>query len=249
MFLKGAILSAIVALLCVGSAAPSASAAECDVDVCIEQTVQTNEDGVYRLVLTHGLIAFVAPEIADCTWSIEGDRGDGTGMQVYPDFNAEVGIEQEFAFPTPGVYHAQIYARKGTHNQAPAEPCPTLHIEINVTYPAPVVPPPPPEPPAKSGGAGSGGSSRSKAGANAGPEAGKGGAGGPGLVYWRSCKGGFFAHRVSCGKGRRVIGAALGKLTGRGTAKAQGFSCRLRPDQVRPLSCSRGKSRLLGPLR
>ena len=249
MYLRGAILAATVALVCVGSVAPSASATECDVDLCIEQTVTTNEAGAYRLVLTPGLIALIKPEIADCTWSIEGDLGDGTGMRAYPDFNAEVGIEQEFSFPTPGVFHAQIYARNGTHNQPPNGPCPVVHIEISVTFPAPVVPAPPPEPPAKSGGGKSGGSGKTKAGGNAGPQAGKGGAAGPGLVYWRSCKGGFFAHRVSCGKGRKVIDAALGKLTGRGTASAQGFSCSLRPNRVRPLSCSRGKSRLLGPLR
>ena len=90
MYLRGAILAATVALVCVGSVAPSASATECDVDLCIEQTVTTNEAGAYRLVLTPGLIALIKPEIADCTWSIEGDLGDGTGMRAYPDFNAEV---------------------------------------------------------------------------------------------------------------------------------------------------------------
>jgi hypothetical protein len=45
-----------------------------------------------------------------------------------------------------------------------------------------------------------------------------------------------------------VVKSALEELAGRGSTKVEGFSCRLRPDQARPLSCSRGAARILGPI-
>jgi hypothetical protein len=73
------------------------------------------------------------------------------------------------------------------------------------------------------------------------------GGGGNGVVFWTNCHHEIYAHRVACGKARGVVRSAGAKLTKRGTAKIAGFDCRYDPSQIRPLTCHRGKSRIMGP--
>jgi hypothetical protein len=73
------------------------------------------------------------------------------------------------------------------------------------------------------------------------------GGGSNGVVFWTSCHHEIYAHRVACGKARSVVKSAATKLTKKGSAKVAGFSCRYDPSQIRPLTCRRGKSRIMGP--
>ena len=69
-----AVLPVLAATLLL-SPAPRAEAA-CAADYCF--TFTTNENGTYVLSIPPGTLGLFYPQLADCTWDIEAQFGDGS---------------------------------------------------------------------------------------------------------------------------------------------------------------------------
>ena len=94
---------------------------------------------------------------------------------------------------------------------------------------------------AKKGGSGAGKSN---------PAAEEEGGSGPShpILIYKHCPKDIYAHRVPCARAGKVIAGATEKLSTRRVARIAGFRCTLDPNLSRPISCRRGKRRILGPL-
>ena len=250
------------ALVLVASAASSLSSparaqAECSL---LTLCVTTDAGGTANLnVPPLSFIATYKPEVIpyeDCVWEVVNvNFGDGSPEAVY-FWDGSKGLTGSHTFPSPGEYPVTINATQGHHSESEAEPpetCPDLLIPAKAVFPSPTPPPTetPAKPPKEEGKKpGEGGHKPTGGGGNSngqGEEGGGESGGGHSIVFWRGCSHNVYAHRVACKKARTVIDGAQEKLSGRNSAMVAGFRCHL-TDDLRPISCRRGKSRVLGPL-
>ena len=65
--------------------------------------------------------------------------------------------------------------------------------------------------------------------------------------YWLRCGGGVLTHMVDCRTGRAVARTASARLARPGTARANGFACRLPRGAAQQIACRRGDRRILAP--
>jgi hypothetical protein len=234
--------------------APQASAA-CPTEYCTDAT------GSYTLSV-EPLSGPIFGPYADCVWQVHVDFGDGTSADYV--FEGEKGLNGSHKFPSYGKYEVRITISAGYHKNSPShESCPSLGKTAYVTFqdPAKVAEEeakakeeaeeaeeaPSGETPGEksNGGPAAGGSTGS--GAGVGEEEGEF-SGTRGAHLWDRCPTGVYVHEVACGKARKVVARAKEKLVKRRrSARVSGFSCKLDPGRSRPISCRRGKSRILGP--
>ena len=244
MLAAGVALVASAALL-----APTGAAAACPAG-----SHCTNESGEYALTVPPLTGNPIFGAYADCVWQVHVDFGDGTGADYV--FEGDKGLSGTHTFPQYGEYQVIAALSNGYHKNSPPATCPPYTEIVTVLYQDPSEPETPPkqepkeekpkEKPGGKPGGGSTGSGGGKSGGQGGGEEGEAGGGHP-ISIWSSCSHGVYAHRVPCGKARRVIEGAQEKLADRSAARAAGFQCHLTKGLF-PISCRRGKGRVLGPL-
>jgi hypothetical protein len=247
-----ATITATLALLGAAALTPAPAAAVEEPCPTPPLCVETDANGIYNLYVPPlSVVATLYPQVAplqDCYWeTVEANFGDGSPNETYV-WDATKAMTGSHTFPAPGSYTVHIDATQG-HHVPSGEPCPDFPITATVTYPEPppVEPPTEKPPPEKTGGGDTVPpllpvgpvTTTPNAFDQSGPPGGN--------VYWRRCRGDVLTHLVTCRKGRRVAGRALERLARRGSARVAGFACRLTPASARPLTCSRGTERILGP--
>jgi hypothetical protein len=260
VFRRAATLAAGLALVGISAAlfSPTRAAAACPAGAYC-----TDESGKYTLTVpplpTTGILA----AYRDCVWQVHVNFGDNSGADYV--FEGEVGLSGSHTFPHYGEFHVTAALSNGYHKNAPTQACPDYTQYATVLYRSPSEiaeaeakekqekeakeakekeekEKSPPKEPTKNPG-GTGGSNGS--GGTAEEEREKG----PShpIHVWRNCSHNVYAHRVACKKAQKVIKEAQEKLSERKAAKVAGFRCHLTED-LRPISCRRGKGRVLGPL-
>jgi hypothetical protein len=245
-----AAILALLASLAILASAQTAKAA-CPAEVCFPAFhVQTDANGTYVLEIPAGLIGTFKPELKGCIWHVKATFDDGSEPEELT-FSDEEGLVKSHTFPPYGDYTLLIDATEG--HKTNKELCPSVHIEVIVTYAEPTPEEPPKEEPPKE---------EPPTGGNPGPQGGGSSGGGNGSPRspgaengsaWRRCAGNVLARKVRCRRARQVAGVALAKLlkAGEGAARtdAGGFSCRVRAQGKRRLACRRGEKRVLAPLK
>jgi hypothetical protein len=249
--------SALVSTACAIALPAPASA----VAACPPGKYCTDATGKYTLTVpplpTTGILA----AYRDCVWQVHVNFGDGSGADYV--FEGEVGLSGSHTFPNYGEFHVTAALSNGYHRNAPTQMCPDYTQYATVLYRSPAEiaeaeakekqeqeekEKSPGEKPNEAPGAG-GQPIGSGGGRSTGQEEGTSGGSGPShpILVWRSCSHNVYAHRVACRKARKVISGAQDKLSDRKSARVAGFQCHL-TDDLRPISCRRGKGRVLGPL-
>jgi hypothetical protein len=200
---------------------------------------------------------------AECVWQVHVTFGDGTFADY--EFDGQVGLSGSHTFPHYGEFTVTAALSEG--EQPSHAECPSVTQYAFVLYrsPAEIASAEALEKqekeakelkekeakdekekeekePVKSPG-GTGGSRESGDGT---PEEREKGPSHP-ILLWRNCSHNVYSHRVACKKAQKVIEGAQEKLSHRKSAKVAGFRCHLTND-LRPISCRRGKGRVLGPL-
>jgi len=246
VFRNGVKATAALAVTIGALALPAASnAAECEVDACF--AIITPATGIAKLNFSSSAILLaeqkVGEKLIDCTWPVDVVYDNGDPTEHYT-FVASNGLSASHTFTEYGEYEVNILAQNGIHSEG-GEPCRSFHFLVTVLFKEPKEEPPVEEPPVEEPPSGENGGKRPPTSEE---ESGAPTPQGEAIVLWRQCKGGVSTKGVTCRKGRKVVRGALAALgREKGSTKISGFTCKFRPSQLRPLTCRRGSSQIIGP--
>jgi hypothetical protein len=183
---------------------------------------------------------------AECVWQVHVTFGDGTFADY--EFDGQVGLSGSHTFPHFGEFTVTAALSEG--EQPSHAECPSAEAlekqekeakelkEKEAKEAKEKEEKEPAKSPLETGG--------SRESGDGTPEEGEKGPSHP-ILLWRNCSHNVYSHRVACKKAQKVIEGAQEKLSDRKAAKVAGFRCHLTND-LRPISCRRGKGRVLGPL-
>jgi len=253
LLVRGALL-AVVAAIALWPGAERAEAA-CEADVCLSMEFQTNQEGVYYLVITPFMTEALLPEpLRDCVWEVEATYSDGSPPEHHV-FDAASSFSASHQFAERGEHAVVVLATNGVQADN-GEPCPSIQIDARVIFPEPPPPPPPPppegeppDPPVE--GPGSQPPSQPSGAVPAPPAPVPTSSTASGR--WLRC-GGILTRDVACARAAAVARAARSLLSRMGSRprgrafRVRGFDCRVRRGAGRPLRCSRAGRLILAPL-